>query len=476
MLLIVGEIIQKDLISLDVDKINFDDKESVKSLIITLLNVVEQLLQENQQLRVEVQQLKDENARLKGEKGKPKIAPNVPAREPKLLPAEKSKKWSKDSKMPKIKIDRVVLLKINPDTLPPDAVCKGHSSIIIQNIRLQTDNVEYQREHYYSPSLNRNYYAELPKDVQNTQFGSDLKAFATELYYVGRVTENKIHRILTDFGTIISEGEISNILSKEKSEAFAAEKADIFQMGMMHANYFQTDETGARHQGKNYYMHYFGNETFSTYFIEKSKSRGTIRKILGLLEGVLAPTPMTTDGARQYKGIAIWHALCWIHEIRFYKKLRPFLDFHRSILEKFMINLWDFYDLLRIYKSDPNINLKGEIEQEFDSLFTRTTGYIELDRRIALTFKNRKELLAVLESPEVPLHNNGSEIAVREGVLKRKISYGTRSDLGKAAWENMFSILDTCRKQKVNFFKYVRDIYSNDFCMPRLADLLAKAE
>jgi hypothetical protein len=472
----VGEIIQEDIISLDVDKINFDDKESAKSLIITLLNVVEQLLQENRQLRVEVQQLRDENARLKGEKGKPKIAPNVPPRESQLPPAEKSKKWSKDSKKPKIKIDRVVSLKINPETLPPDAVCKGYSSIVIQNIRLQTDNVEYQREHYYSPSLNKNYYAELPKDVQSTQFGSDLKALVAVLYYVGRVTENKIHGILTDFGIIISEGEISNILTKEKSEAFAAEKADIFQMGMMRANYFQTDETGARHQGKNYYMHYFGNEKFSTYFIEKSKSRATIRKILGLLEGVLERTPMTTDGARQYKGIAIWHALCWIHEIRFYKKLKPYLDFHRLILEKFIANLWNFYDLLKRYKSSPNINQKAVIEQEFDSLFTRTTRYIELDKRIASTFKNRKELLTVLESPAVPLHNNGSEIAVREGVLKRKISYGTRSDLGKAAWENMLSILDTCRKLKVGFFKYVRDIYSNDFCMTRLADLLAKVE
>ena len=196
---------------------------------------------------------------MKGEKGKPKIAPNVPPREPQLPPAEKSKKWSKDSKKPKIKIDRVVSLKINPETLPPDAVFKGYSSIVIQNIRLQTDNVEYRREHYYSSSLNKNYYAELPKDVQSTQFGSDLKAFVAVLYYVGRVTENKIHSILTDFGTIISEGEISNILTKEKSEAFAAEKADIFQMGMMRANYFQTDETGARHQGKNCYMHYFSH-------------------------------------------------------------------------------------------------------------------------------------------------------------------------------------------------------------------------
>jgi len=472
---LVKELIE-EIKSLDIEKIDFDNKGGAKELFQRILNVVEMQAQELLQLKADNQQLRDEIARLKGEKGKPNIAPSVPPREPKLPPTEKPEIWKKSSKNRKIKIDRVVLLKINPETLPPDAVRKEDSSIIIQNIKLQPDNVEFRREHYYSPSLNKHYYAELPKNVQGTQFGSDLKAFIAELYYLGRVTENKIHSILTDFGIIISEGEISNILTKEKSEVFAAEKADIFQRGMLHANYFQTDDTGARHQGKNYYMHFFGNEKFSAYFIEKSKSRATIRKILGLLEGVLERTPMMTDGARQYKGIVVWHALCWIHEIRFYKKLKPYLDFHRLILEKFMINLWDFYDLLNRYKSSPNINLKAVIEQEFDSLFTRTTGYIELDRRIASTFENRKELLTVLEYPVVPIHNNGSEIAVREGVLKRKISYGTRSDLGKAAWENMLSILDTCRKQKVGFFKYVRDIYSNDSCMPRLADLLAKAE
>jgi hypothetical protein len=42
----------------------------------------------------------------------------------------------------------------------------------------------------------------------------------------------------------------------------------------------------------------------------------------------------------------------------------------------------------------------------------------------------------ILNHPEIPLHNNESEIATREPVIKRKISYGTRSELGKCAWEN----------------------------------------
>jgi len=467
--------ITKEIVALDVEKIDFDDKKAVKELFLKLLNIIELQAQEMRRLKEENQNLKDENARLKGEKGKPKIKPNIPQQEPKLPPTEKPKKWSKDSKNPKMKIDRVVLLKIKSEILPQDAVYKGYSPIIIQNIKVQTDNIEYRREHYYSPSLNKHYYAELPKDVQNTQFGSDLKALVATFYYVGRVTENKIHSILTDFNIFISEGQISNILTKEKSEVFSAERAEIFQTGMRYANYFQSDSTGARHRGKNGDMHYIGNEEFSTYYIEENRKRGTIRKRLELLDGVLIPTPMVTDSANQYDGIACHHGHCWLHEIRHYTKMKPYLDYHRSILEEFITNLWEFYDLLKKYKSLPNIDLRREIEQKFESLFTTTTEYFELDKRIALTFDDRDKLLMVLDFPEIPLHNNGSEIAVREGVLKRKISYGTRSELGKAAWGNMLSILDTCRKQKVRFYMYIKDIYSNNFSMPRLADMIPKA-
>ena len=44
---------------------------------------------------------------------------------------------------------------------------------------------------------------------------------------------------------------------------------------------------------------------------------------------------------------------------------------------------------------------------------------------------NKSEWLKVLERPEIPLHTNGSENDVRRQVTKRKISGGTRSDLGR---------------------------------------------
>ena len=107
------------MINIDPDKINFDDKEAVKKLIIALLKAIEHLLKENALLREKNQQLRDKMARLKGENGKPKIRPSVPAREP-LSSEPKSKRWSKGSKKDKAKVDRQITVSVDCP-LPPDA-------------------------------------------------------------------------------------------------------------------------------------------------------------------------------------------------------------------------------------------------------------------------------------------------------------------------------------------------------------------
>ena len=78
----------------------------------------------------------------------------------------------------------------------------------------------------------------------------------------------------------------------------------------------------------------------------------------------------------------------------------------------------------------------------------------------------------MLKYPQIPLHNNPAEIALRELVIKKKISYGTKSEEGRIAWENMMTIMDTCRKHNVSFMEYVKDIFSERYSMPRLSILI----
>jgi hypothetical protein len=82
--------------------------------------------------------------------------------------------------------------------------------------------------------------------------------------------------------------------------------------------------------------------------------------------------------------------------------------------------------------------------------------------------------LLVLDFPQIPLHNNPAEIALRELVLKRKISGGTKSEDGKTAWEDKMSILDTCRKLGISFFEYVKDLFSGRREMPSLSSIISQ--
>jgi len=454
-----GEI-EREIIELDVEKIDFYDKDLLKRLFLLLLNRIELLAQENQRLREQNQLLKDEIAHLKGEKGKPKIPPNVPSRE-KSAKTAKPKKWSKRPKTADIKIDREVHIDVDKSILPSDAVCVGERRVMIQDIAIKTDNVAYYLQRYYSRSLNKVFEAELPEDVKGSQFGAVLKSIVAYLHYKCRVPQNKIHDLLTDIGVVISEGTISNILTGDKANEFFAERMSILEAGMLKSKYLQADESGARHNGRNCYLHVICNDMFSFFTIKDSKSRSTIYEILGLENDEKLEIPFITDGARQYLEVSKHHAKCWIHEIRHYKKLVPLLDHHRSLLDKVMDQLWGLFDLLIRYKNHPDKSLRVVIEWKFDWLFSRRTGYTDLDERLASTDANRDGLLKVLDYPFVPIHNNAAEIAIREGVIKRKISYGTRSELGKRAWENMFSIMDTCRKQEVNFFNYLNGIFSS---------------
>ncbi|GAJ00812.1 unnamed protein product, partial [marine sediment metagenome] len=104
--------------------------------------------------------------------------------------------------------------------------------------------------------------------------------------------------------------------------------------------------------------------------------------------------------------------------------------------------------------------------------FSTKTGYDDLDYRIQMTKKKKDSLLVVLDYPDTPLHNNPAELAIRMYVVKRKISFGTRSDDGTKSWETFFTIMDTCFKLGINFRNYLYDRISNHNKMLSLSSFI----
>lgn len=183
---------------------------------------------------------------------------------------------------------------------------------------------------------------------------------------------------------------------------------------------------------------------------------------------------LVTDDAPQFKGLTEDQALCWIHEGRQYKKLAPVLERHAATLHRFLDRFWDFYCRLKQYRQHPSRPTRWRLGRDFDRLFTPTTDYAALADRIAKTRAKKEFLLRVLEHPELPLHNNSAELAARQRVRKRAISFGPRVRDGTAAWDTFQTLVATTRQLGVSFFTYVQDRLAGAGQIPPLADILTE--
>lgn len=178
------------------------------------------------------------------------------------------------------------------------------------------------------------------------------------------------------------------------------------------------------------------------------------------------------DDAGQFD--AFVRSLCWIHEERHYRKLIACDEKMRQVIEEIRGKIWDLYRGLQGYKLNPTANLKLSLEREFDNLFLNTeTVSPTLNKQLRKTYEKKKKLLRVLERPETPLHNNGTETDAREMVIKRKVSGGTRSEAGKRCRDTFISIKKTCTKLGISFWNYLGDRVSGTFNTPSIAQIIS---
>ena len=96
-------------------------------------------------------------------------------------------------------------------------------------------------------------------------------------------------------------------------------------------------------------------------------------------------------------------------------------------------------------------------ERRFERTFRTGTSYRLLDEQIERTLANRNKLLAVLDRPDVPLHNNQLDNDPRSYVTRRKISAGTRPDAGRACRDAFHTHMKTCARHGISFWNYLGD-------------------
>ena len=179
---------------------------------------------------------------------------------------------------------------------------------------------------------------------------------------------------------------------------------------------------------------------------------------------------IVSDDAGQFN--VLLHGLCWIHAERVLAKLVGFNPSQRQALEQVRTAVWQLYRDLKAYQAEPTPELKLALEERFDTLCTTHTCFTSLNLALKRLQRNQRELLLVLERPDLPLHNNLSEGDIREYVKRRKISGGTRSDDGRRGRDTFASLKKTCRKLGISFWSYLNDRLRGQKRIPALPTLI----
>ena len=266
------------------------------------------LLEDNTRLDKRVTALENEIHRLKGLNCKPDIKPNTKQPKPPEdglptdsdkdsdatddgnttsgnsdenkgkgdtgKPDERTRKKRKKPPKPPVKYR----VRRPPDDIPEGSILKDVTHYDVQELSFSVFVTRYELEHWLTPD--GSYISgRPPENIQGSHFGPEFRGYILHQHHACAVTEPMLLESLWDMGASISSGGLSNLLTKSH-DAFHAEKDELLAEGLLHCDYLQTDDTGARHKGQNGYCTVIGNSLFTWFGSTQSKSRENFLTLL----------------------------------------------------------------------------------------------------------------------------------------------------------------------------------------------------
>jgi transposase len=296
--------------------------------------------------------------------------------------------------------------------------------------------------------------APLPAGVPSGQLGPRVLALVGTLAAQCQVTQNKMPALLSDvFGIRFSVGCLSQAQGKV-ADALAPVTAELHQ-ALLQAPVIHMDETSHRSHG-----HLMWNWTVATswgasFHIEPSRGKIVAR---GLLQEQAPTTVLVTDRYAAYQWVDIaQRQICWSHLIRDFRRISQ-RDGLAGCLGRFLLVM--AYLVFRYHHAAAKgraVNY-ARLQARMRRTLERAAHQTQCPRT-ARTCANLLNLWPALwhftVKPDVPPTNNLAERALRNVVVHRKISYGTRSGRGLRFIERAYGTVYSCRQQGKSVFDFL---------------------
>jgi transposase len=435
----------------------------------------EQLRRESRQLRQENQQLRDEIARLKKNSSNSSKPPSSDIVAPPKDPTRRGKKnkiggqpgHPRHQRPPfdAKQIDQICLHELSPEEVRRRKLRPLDSWHVLQQVEWVDKPyvvTEHRARRYVTPA-GRIVLAPLPPEIRGSGLlGPNLTALVGWLKARGHVSYGGIAEFFRDVLALpISGGHLSGCCTGKLSEALkpAYEEA---ASALRQESVLGSDETGHYHGGQGYWTWCLRAAGFTVFRIDATRATQVLVDLLGEdFGGILTVDYYSANRsfARRYEVRAQY---CWSHLLRDVKFLRelgrpPLVRWANQLLAiaRGLFRAWH-----RRTGADPP-RWRRQMERWKGAFLEKIRR--PPDEADALKLRRRFDrhgapaYFRFLDEPGVEPTNNATERAIRQPVLDRRITQGTRSVRGLRWCERAWTTAATCSQQGRSTFRFFRD-------------------
>ena len=441
-----------------------------------VIQVLEKQHTRNQVLEARVQALEDQIAKNSSNSGKPPSSDGFQRPAPKSMRKRSHKKSGGQAGHIGYSLKAVE----NPEHVKVHRVEQcSHCYVSLQSVkasryakrqvfdvpRVHVEVTEHQAEIKGCPHCGKENRAEFPEGVsQPVQYGHELKA---QMVYFNQYQMLPLERTAEVFeslyGQTISEGTIVEA-AREVSGQVAEVNNAIRQHMTEQEEVVHFDETGARAEGKLYWLHSASTEKLSAYAIHPK--RGSLAMdAIGILPSMLGRA--IHDDWMSYFKYPIQHGLCNAHHLRRLQFLEE--RYPQKWVKPMADLLVEIKEAVEKAKAASRTGLRRKTLLEFESEYNRLVkqglrvngpprrpegqpikrGRIKQNpaKNLLDEFKLHKEfVLAFMYDFKVPFENNQAERDIRMMKVKQKISGCFRSIRGAEIFCQIRGYISTARK------------------------------
>ena len=277
---------------------------------------------------------------------------------------------------------------------------------------------------------------------KKTVLGNNLKKYVCILSIANRLSHNQIKENLQDlFHFSISLGEIGNILETEANNL--RPKYQTLKQSFLSQTGVHYDETSwsvqKEEQGKFAWVA-TGTENNDTVFaLGKSRGKGNIADLgIGKI-GI-------SDDYGAYKNSFKEHQLCWAHPKRKLRDLAESGEFGKRKKKQIFQTYDRFSNLYHEIREVNGTEISPHLQKKFQRDFQEITENHSHDptplTKIKMSLqKNIGKYFTFLKYPNLPIDNNKAERALRHLVIKRRTSFGSKTQRGAETTSILASII-----------------------------------